>query len=138
MDTILPHRLSPSPHAEPLSVSARSTDESAYSLNALQRSTPGKEPSLKVEPSLTEQQQGSSGGGHADETLLPYGLAMNEHQQVDWAGGNAHHPRNWPASRKVFDTSVVIFLDFFTCVPSPLIPNLSLYADVKLLLQVCS
>ena len=127
MGTVIPHLMSPSAGAEPILVSARPTDGSAYPLDALHKgssdvsSPAGKE--LKVESSTTGQGQELSGGGNADETLLSYGLVMNAGQQVDWASGNAHHPRNWPASRKVFDTSIVIFLDFFTCVLSSQIPT---------------
>ncbi|KAI9715439.1 MAG: hypothetical protein M1812_005915 [Candelaria pacifica] len=45
-------------------------------------------------------------------------LALNELKQVDgfvqWGNQNNAHPRNWPRSKKAFNASVIIFLQFFT------------------------
>ncbi|KAG6040778.1 hypothetical protein E4U41_007047 [Claviceps citrina] len=35
-------------------------------------------------------------------------------RSVRWSALNKRHPRNWPLYRKVYDISMVIFLDFFT------------------------
>lgn len=38
---------------------------------------------------------------------------------VRWSSSNQKHPRNWPLPRKIFDTSVIVFLDLFTYVSIP-------------------
>ena len=49
-------------------------------------------------------------------TLLPqYGLKLAaDGLHIQWALGNRRHPRNWNLRRKVYDTTLVIFLEFFT------------------------
>jgi hypothetical protein len=37
-------------------------------------------------------------------------------QFIRWSCLNKKHPRNWPASRKIYDTGLIIFLDLFTYV----------------------
>ncbi|RAL02525.1 putative MFS multidrug transporter [Aspergillus ibericus CBS 121593] len=49
-------------------------------------------------------------------TLLPqYGLKLApDGLHIQWALGNRRHPRNWSLRRKVYDTALIIFLEFFT------------------------
>jgi hypothetical protein len=42
-----------------------------------------------------------------------YGLQIDSNGLVTWGPGSQLHPRNWPLSRKAYDTGVIIFLDFF-------------------------
>lgn len=35
---------------------------------------------------------------------------------IRWSASNKKHPRNWSATRKGFDSSVIVFLDLFTYV----------------------
>jgi hypothetical protein len=37
-------------------------------------------------------------------------------QFIRWSASNRRHPRNWHASRKIYDSSLIIFLDLFTYV----------------------
>lgn len=47
--------------------------------------------------------------------LDEYGLEFTPNgESIRWSVGNKRHPRNWPASRKIYDTGLVIFLDLFT------------------------
>ncbi|KAK2616601.1 hypothetical protein QQS21_000424 [Conoideocrella luteorostrata] len=46
-----------------------------------------------------------------DEQGLEY---TTDGKYIRWSISNKNHPRNWPMTRKVYDSSVVIFLDFFT------------------------
>ncbi|RAK94073.1 MFS multidrug transporter [Aspergillus costaricaensis CBS 115574] len=48
--------------------------------------------------------------------LLPqYGLKLApDGVHIQWALGNCRHPRNWSLRRKVYDTTLIIFLEFFT------------------------
>lgn len=39
-----------------------------------------------------------------------------DRQFIRWSFSNKKHPRNWPASRKIYDTGLIIFLDLFTYV----------------------
>ncbi|KAK5790905.1 hypothetical protein VI817_006214 [Penicillium citrinum] len=49
-------------------------------------------------------------------TLLEeHGLEFTpDGQSIRWSVTNKRHPRNWSASRKIYDTGLVIFLDLFT------------------------
>ncbi|PLN76058.1 MFS general substrate transporter [Aspergillus taichungensis] len=55
-----------------------------------------------------------------DKDLLSPHLARSGLQiaadecHVQWAPANPRHPRNWSRCRKIYDTSLVIFLEFFT------------------------
>jgi hypothetical protein len=50
-------------------------------------------------------------------TLAQYGLRMAaDGYHIQWAVGNPRHPRNWDISRKIYDASLLIFLEFFTYV----------------------
>ncbi|KAJ5112051.1 hypothetical protein N7532_000096 [Penicillium argentinense] len=46
-----------------------------------------------------------------DEHGLEYTL---NGEFIRWSVSNKRHPRNWPASRKIYDTGLIIFLDLFT------------------------
>ncbi|KEY82127.1 MFS multidrug transporter [Aspergillus fumigatus] len=47
--------------------------------------------------------------------LSQYGLKMTTDElYVQWEIGNRRHPRNWDVSRKVYDISLIFFLEFFT------------------------
>ncbi|KAJ5267020.1 hypothetical protein N7478_009828 [Penicillium angulare] len=47
--------------------------------------------------------------------LETHGLEFTPNGQlVRWSAFNKKHPRNWPLSRKIYDSSLIIFLDFFT------------------------
>lgn len=49
--------------------------------------------------------------------LDEYGLEYTpDGQFIRWSCLNKKHPRNWPASRKIYDTGLIIFLDLFTYV----------------------
>ncbi|KAF3388495.1 hypothetical protein F1880_004284 [Penicillium rolfsii] len=46
------------------------------------------------------------------QLLDTYGLEYTpDGQCIRWSVSNRKHPRNWPAARKIFDTSLIIFLD---------------------------
>ena len=49
------------------------------------------------------------------QTLLQlHGLEMGEDGVIRWKPNASQHPRSWKMSRKLYDTSLIIFLDFFT------------------------
>lgn len=51
------------------------------------------------------------------QTLAQNGLRVAaDGYHIQWAAGNPSHPRNWPISRKIYDISLLIFLEFFTYV----------------------
>jgi hypothetical protein len=35
---------------------------------------------------------------------------------VDWIKHHSEHTRNWPLSRKIYDTTVITFFEFYTTV----------------------
>lgn len=53
----------------------------------------------------------------AYEVLREHGLEL-VNAFVTWQTGNKNHPRNWSANRKAYDTSIMLFLEFFTSVRS--------------------
>lgn len=66
---------------------------------------------LQVPP--VQQQQHEQGNIHAllDENDLEF---TADGESIRWSVSNKRHPRNWPVSRKVYDTGLIIFLDLFT------------------------
>ena len=42
------------------------------------------------------------------------GLELSEEGVIRWKPNTPHHPRNWKLGRKLYDTSLIMFLDFFT------------------------
>ncbi|KAM0251905.1 hypothetical protein ACHAQJ_007967 [Trichoderma viride] len=50
--------------------------------------------------------------------LLNHGLTLSSDGFVRWGKNNPDHPRNWSFARKAYDTSLIIFLDFFTTATS--------------------
>jgi len=47
------------------------------------------------------------------ELLASLGLQRGEDGLISWRADSKDHPRNWTALRKTFDTTVIIFLEFF-------------------------
>ncbi|KAK4251846.1 polyamine transporter 1 [Corynascus novoguineensis] len=52
------------------------------------------------------------------ELLASLGLQRVEDGLISWRADSKDHPRNWTALRKTFDTTVIIFLEFFVTVVS--------------------
>ncbi|KAH8700928.1 putative MFS transporter [Talaromyces proteolyticus] len=48
---------------------------------------------------------------HLDEMRLEF---TPDRHFVRWSASNRRHPRNWPMVRKVYDSSLIIWLDLFT------------------------
>jgi hypothetical protein len=57
-------------------------------------------------------------GGQELEQLTSLGLQRNSDGLICWLPDSKDHPRNWSAARKTFDTTVIIFLEFFVTVVS--------------------
>jgi len=70
---------------------------------------------------------------HELHELTTQGLFRNSDGAISWLPDSRDHPRNWSAGRKVFDISVIIFLEFFVSV-SPLPPLFSFSFSLSLLL----
>lgn len=47
------------------------------------------------------------------DALGERGFDVNEHGVVSFAPGSRSHPRSWPLYRKVFDSALICFLEFF-------------------------
>jgi len=45
--------------------------------------------------------------------LAQQGLQRGSDGLISWQRGSKDHPRNWTTARKAFDTTVIIFLEFF-------------------------
>jgi hypothetical protein len=52
------------------------------------------------------------------ELLADLGLERRSDGLISWQSDSKDHPRNWTAGRKAFDTTVIIFLEFFVTVVS--------------------
>lgn len=48
------------------------------------------------------------------QQLSEHGLILGVDGYVRWEHRNPSHPRNWKTSRKVYDTGVILFLEFIT------------------------
>ncbi|KAL4736036.1 major facilitator superfamily domain-containing protein [Aspergillus similis] len=54
-----------------------------------------------------------------DEKLCPHGLEIDPGSgYIRWKKDSKDHPRNWSIPRKTYDTSLVMFLEFYTTVIS--------------------
>lgn len=45
--------------------------------------------------------------------LANLGLERGDDGLISWRSDSKDHPRNWTNARKAFDTTVIIFLEFF-------------------------
>lgn len=53
----------------------------------------------------------------SDEQVARHGLEIDpESGYIRWRKDSRDHPRNWSAVRKTYDTSLVMFLEFYTWV----------------------
>lgn len=53
--------------------------------------------------------------GHLQFILAENGLEFTaDEKHIRWSASNKKHPRNWHMPRKIYDSSLIIFLDFFT------------------------
>lgn len=51
------------------------------------------------------------------DLLNAHGLELTpDGEFVRWSASNLHHPRNWSLPRKVYDCTLIIFLECFTYV----------------------
>lgn len=48
------------------------------------------------------------------EQLARHGLEMSSSGYIQWRRDCKDHPRNWSAWRKFYDTSTVMFFEFYT------------------------
>ena len=48
------------------------------------------------------------------DELLSHGLMAGPEGKVLWLPGSHAHPRHWSLGRKVYDSGLIIFFDFFT------------------------
>lgn len=54
-----------------------------------------------------------------DEQVARHGLEIDPGSgYIRWRKDSRDHPRNWSALRKTYDTSLVMFLEFYTLVQS--------------------
>ena len=51
------------------------------------------------------------------------GLQRRSDGLITWQFDSKDHPRNWTTARKTFDTTVIIFLEFFVQVFIPPVPT---------------
>lgn len=50
----------------------------------------------------------------SSEQLLRLGLEVSTNGYIQWRQDCKDHPRNWKPLRKFYDTSLVMFLEFYT------------------------
>jgi hypothetical protein len=59
------------------------------------------------------------GGGERTEfiaALIAAGLELNDKGAIRWNKDNRRHPRNWSAGLKAYSSTVILILEFVTCV----------------------
>ena len=52
--------------------------------------------------------------GQLRGTLRVHGLELSDDGHIRWEKNNPDHPRNWPMWRKIYNTSVILFLELIT------------------------
>jgi hypothetical protein len=50
------------------------------------------------------------------EDIKPYGLLLTEEGYIRWDNQNPTHPRNWGASKKIYNSIIILLLEFVTYV----------------------
>ena len=58
-------------------------------------------------------------GGERTEflaALIAAGLELNDKGVIRWNKDNRRHPRNWSAGLKAYSSTVILILEFVTCV----------------------
>lgn len=63
------------------------------------------------------------------ERLKRLELEVDGHGTVQWLPGSIAHPRQWPLSRKLYDTTVICILEFFTTLISNTGSSVARYAS---------
>lgn len=48
-------------------------------------------------------------------SIKAHGLTLNEAQYLRWDNSNPKHPRNWTGTRKTYNSTVILLLEFITC-----------------------
>lgn len=49
-----------------------------------------------------------------EKRISEAGLQRTKSNRIQWNKQHEEYPRNWPIKRKVFDTSIIVFLEFYT------------------------
>jgi hypothetical protein len=96
---------SPTESTDHLTLSTKNTASSSFSAEHAEQAqartkTPHEIPSVVV------------------EALHARGLEVNDAGNVDWHLSSCHHPRRWSLARKLYDTSIIVFLEFFMTLAS--------------------
>lgn len=65
---------------------------------------------------LGVEEKGATAVVKEDETnlLTQYGVERKSDGFIYWKSDSSDHPRRWSSSRKLFDTSIIIILEFYT------------------------
>lgn len=50
------------------------------------------------------------------DVLASYGLLRDSDGFIGWERNSEEHPRNWTTRRKIYDTVLIILLEFYTYV----------------------
>ncbi|KAI9710150.1 MAG: hypothetical protein M1820_002952 [Bogoriella megaspora] len=58
-----------------------------------------------------------------DEHLSRLGVQRSQSNHISWRKDASDHPRNWSPSRKIYDTTIIILLEFYTTVISTTGPS---------------
>ncbi|KAL4808167.1 major facilitator superfamily domain-containing protein [Aspergillus unguis] len=76
-------------------------------------------PTVLIEQSELSVSAASTSSTLANDQLSHHGLEIDsESGYIRWRRDSKDHPRNWTAARKSYDTSLVMFLEFYTTVIS--------------------
>ncbi|KAF2435302.1 putative polyamine transporter [Tothia fuscella] len=58
-----------------------------------------------------------------DDLIREAGLQKTHSGYVEWQKDHSEYPRNWRLSRKIYDTTIIVFLEFYTTVISTTGPS---------------
>jgi hypothetical protein len=68
----------------------------------------------KLQKIVIEKQRNNKNIEVSPETLAQHGLERLPSGYIQWQKDSIDHPRNWSYPRKLYDTSIIIFLEFYT------------------------
>jgi hypothetical protein len=56
----------------------------------------------------------TSPGNDISNAIDETGLRRTNSNHIEWRKDHDQYPRNWPVSRKSYDTAIIVFFEFYT------------------------
>jgi hypothetical protein len=86
-----------------------------HAIDSIYDSIKGEYPDTTCSSVFKDKKGGTSGFPQSLlDDLHREGLAISNSGVVGWTDRSVLHPNRWPLKRRLFDTSVILFYEFFT------------------------